>query len=54
MDLNSEEFKTLSLFPVFRATFGTTHELHGLLGIVLIAICDEGVTPVLTREGVHH
>lgn len=32
----------------------TTYKLHCLLGIVLIAICDEGIASVLTREGVHH
>lgn len=35
-------------------TFKSTYKLHRLLGIILIAIRDEGITSVLTREGVHH
>lgn len=35
-------------------TFKSTYKLHCLLGIILIAIRDEGITSVLTREGVHH
>lgn len=36
------------------AALATTYELHCLLGIVLVAIRDEGVASVLAREGVHH
>lgn len=36
------------------AAFKSTYKLHGLLGIIFIAIRDEGITSVLTREGVHH
>lgn len=44
-------------FPklIFLATtFKSTYKLHCLLGIILIAVRDEGITSVLTREGVHH
>lgn len=32
----------------------TTYKLHSLLGIIFIAVRDEGVTPILPRERVHH